>query len=108
MTTLTNSQRSYLRKLANPLKPTVLLGKQGLTEQLVAKIGQELDAHELMKIRLLEYKDQKDQLARTIVEETGAALVGVIGNVITLYRASRDPDRRRIALPARDTSDSDV
>lgn len=96
---ITKPQRNYLRKLANPLKPHVLLGKQGLTEQLVEKIGRELDAHELIKVRLLDYKDQKQALAQTIVDETDAALVGVIGNVVTLYRPSPDPDRRIIALP---------
>lgn len=100
MTTLTRNQRSYLRKLANPLKPTVLLGKQGLTEHLVTKLNQELDAHELVKVRLLEYKDQKAQLAQTMVEQCGAALVGVIGNVITLYRPAPDPARRQVVLPA--------
>lgn len=102
---VTKSQRKYLRKLANPLKPTVMLGKQGLTEPLVAKIGRELDAHELIKLRLLEYKDQKDQLAQTVVDETGAALVGIIGNVITLYRPSPDPDRRIIVLPGGDDTE---
>jgi RNA-binding protein len=96
---ITKTQRNYLRKLANPLKPTVLIGKQGLTEQIVEKIGRELDAHELIKVRLLEHKDQKQQLAQTIVEETDAALVIVIGNVIALFRPSPDPDRQIIALP---------
>jgi RNA-binding protein len=100
MTTLTKVQRKYLRKLANPLKPTVMLGKQGLTEQIVTKIGQELAAHELIKVRLLEYKDQKEQLAETMVDETGAALVGIVGHVITLYRPAAEAERRTIALPA--------
>lgn len=99
MPALSKAHRSYLRKLANPLKPTVLLGKQGLTEQLVAKIGQELDAHELIKVRLLEYKDQKEALATTIIEETGSSLVSLVGNVVTLYRQQADPERRRISFP---------
>ncbi len=96
---ITRPQRNYLRKLANPLKATVLIGKAGLTEQIVAKISHELDAHELIKVRLLEFKDQKQQLAETIVGATDAALVGVIGNVITLYRPSPTPERRLITLP---------
>jgi RNA-binding protein len=99
MTELTKLQRAYLRRIANPLKATVLLGKQGLTEQLLAKVDQELLAHELIKVRLLEYKDQKESLAQTIVAESGAALVGLIGSVITLYRAHPDADRRQILLP---------
>jgi RNA-binding protein len=96
---LTKTQRKYLRRLANPLKPTVMLGRQGLTEQLLGKIGLELDAHELIKLRLLEHKDQKEQLAQTIVDETGAALVGIVGNVVTLYRANPELESSRIHLP---------
>jgi RNA-binding protein len=99
MTELTKPQRAHLRKLANPLKPTVMLGRQGLTEALVEKIGQELEAHELIKLRLLDHKDQKDQLAQTIVDETGAALVSIVGNVVTLFRPSSEPERQRINLP---------
>jgi RNA-binding protein len=96
---ITKAQRKYLRRLANPLKATVMLGRQGLTEQLLGKISQELDAHELIKLRLLEHKEQKDQLAQTIAEETGAALVGIIGNVVTLYRPSPGLEERAIRLP---------
>jgi RNA-binding protein len=98
MQLITKHQRSYLRKLANPLKPTVMLGKQGLTEQLVAKIGRELDAHELIKVRFLEYKEERQQLTQTILEETQSALVGLIGNVAIIYRQQADPARRTIQL----------
>lgn len=97
---ISKTQRNYLRKLANPLNPTVTLGKNGLTEQLLAKIDQELNAHELIKVRYLDYKDLKQSLTATIVEETGADLVGLIGNVAILFRQHRDPDERTITLPA--------
>ncbi len=103
---LTKSQRSYLRRLANPLKATVMLGRQGLTEQLLGKISQELEAHELIKLRLLEHKEQKDQLARTIVEEAGAALVAIVGNVVTLYRPNPELKERMIPLPQGDEEES--
>lgn len=99
MAELTKAQRSYLRKIANPLKATVMLGRQGLTPELAEKVARELDAHELIKVRLLEFKDQKQALAATLAEETGAQIVGLIGNVITLYREQPDPERRRIVLP---------
>ncbi len=97
---ITIVQRKYLRRLANQLKPTVMLGKQGLTEQIIGKLNQELDAHELVKVRLLEFKDQKQQLAETIVGETDAALVSIVGNVITLYRKNPELEDSRIHLPS--------
>jgi RNA-binding protein len=99
MHTLNKRQRGHLRALANPLKPTVILGKQGLTEQIIDKVAHELDAHELIKVRFLEYKEERKSLTETIIEETGCALVGLIGNVAILYRQQADPERRLIALP---------
>ncbi len=99
MQEMSKRQRNYLRGLANPLKPHVLLGKQGLSEQVLEKIERELDAHELIKVRFLEYKEERKELTATIVEETGAALVSLIGHVATLYREQRDPERRGITLP---------
>lgn len=96
---ITKGQRSHLRKLANPLKPSVMLGKQGLTAELLDKIGRELDAHELIKLRFLDYKDERQQLADTIVAETGSALVSLVGNVATLYRRQADPEKQKIVLP---------
>jgi RNA-binding protein len=102
MQEITKRQRNYLRKIANPLKPTVLLGKQGLTEQIIEKVERELDAHELIKVRFLEYKEERKQLTATILEQTGSALVGMVGHVATLYRQQADPERRTIKFPAGD------
>jgi len=99
MQEITKRQRNHLRALANPLKPTVLLGKQGLTEQVIEKVVRELAAHELIKVRFLEYKEERKQLTATIIEETGSALVSLIGHVATLYRQQADPERRVIVLP---------
>lgn len=99
MLSLSNSQRSYLRSLANPLKPVVMIGKHGLSEQVFTKIAQELDDHELIKVKFLEFKDEKKELAHSIAEQARAALVGLIGNIAIFYRESSDPDRRTIVLP---------
>ncbi|NJN15753.1 MAG: YhbY family RNA-binding protein [Oscillochloris sp.] len=96
---MTNNQRSYLRRLAHPLKPTAMIGKHGLTESIATKIDQELDAHELIKLRFLDFKDQRRELTETIVAETQSTLVALIGNVAILFRSHRDPEQRRIMLP---------
>ncbi len=96
---LTTKQIAFLRSQAHHLNPTVLIGQQGLTESIVTKISNELEAHELIKVKFLEYKDQKRQLAATIVEETSCELVTIIGNIAVLYREPRDLTRKKINLP---------
>ncbi len=100
MSALSSSQRQWLRKHAHDLRPVAQVGKSGLTEQVVAAVAQALAAHELIKVKFMDYQDQRRQLADTLVEETGSELVGIIGNVAILYRQQDDPARRTIALPA--------
>lgn len=92
------AQRAYLRRLAHPLPVTVMIGKNGLTEGILTKIEQELNAHELIKVRFLDHKDMKQSLTETIVSETGADLVGIIGHTAILFRQHTDPAQRKIQV----------
>lgn len=97
---LTNTQRQYLRRLAHDLKPVVQIGKQGLTEQALASIDRTIAARELIKVKFLDFQDQRQELSETIAEQLNSTLIGVVGNVAIFYREQPDPDKRRVELPA--------
>ena len=99
MEQLSQTQRQYLRKIAHDLRPVVQLGKQGLTPSLLSTVDHALGAHELIKLKFLDYQDEKQELATQIVEELQAHLVAVVGNIAIMYRSQPDPDRRTIELP---------
>jgi RNA-binding protein len=96
---LTSGQRKYLRGLAHHLEAVVLVGKQGLSESLVAAASGALDAHELIKVRFNEHKDQKKELTAKLAEETSSQVAGIIGHVAILYRPHPEAEKRRIKLP---------
>ncbi|MCC6145303.1 MAG: YhbY family RNA-binding protein [Candidatus Hydrogenedentes bacterium] len=99
MPALNSQQRKYLRAQAHHLDALVIIGKQGVTDGLVRSVAEVLDAHELLKIRFNEFKDQKDELLDEITRRTGADLVGIIGHVAILYRQHPDEEKRKIVLP---------
>jgi RNA-binding protein len=99
MEQLTNAQRQHLRRLANPIKPLVQIGKQGLTDGVRASVAQSLASHELIKVKFLDYQDQKEELTHDLVQTTGSILVALVGNTATLYREQPDPEKRKISLP---------
>lgn len=101
MEDLSTSQKKYLRSLAHHLNPLVMVGKQGLTESVIAKVNESLDSHELIKIRFLEWKDKKKPLSKEIAHKTRSVLAGTIGHVAILYREQENPDKRKIKLPLR-------
>ena len=96
----TGSDRKYLRQLAHPLKPLVQIGSAGVTDALIAAVDTALSDHELIKIRFLDYKGEKKELAGQIAEKTGADIAGVIGHVAILYREAPDEDKRKVKLPS--------
>ncbi|CAM3602197.1 RNA-binding protein [Rouxiella silvae] len=95
---LNNKQKQYLKGLAHPLKPVVMLGNNGLTEGVLAEIEQALQHHELIKVKIAaEERETKTLIVDAIVRETKANNVQVIGNMLVLYRPSTED--RKIILP---------
>ena len=88
---LSNKQKQFLKSKAHPLKPVVLLGANGLTEGVLAEIDQALNDHELIKVKVPEEeRELRQQIIATIVAESGAEQVQVIGKTLVLYRPAED------------------
>ena len=89
-TSLSNKQKQYLKGLAHSLKPVVLLGANGLTEGVMAEIELALDHHELIKVKVPEEdRDLREMIYTTIVSQTAAQRVQVIGKMLILYKPSQ-------------------
>jgi RNA-binding protein len=97
MEELGGKQRRYLRGQGNTIKPTVHLGKEGISKALLHALTEAFSNQELIKVRIekgcsLERKDAAAQLAKA----ADVHLVQVLGSTLLLYRA--DPDEPKIKL----------
>ncbi|GAB55244.1 RNA-binding protein [Glaciecola punicea ACAM 611] len=89
---LTNKQKQYLTGLAHPLKAVVQLGNNGLTEGVLAEIDSALSHHELIKVKVVsDGRDEKTLIMDAIVGETNSVKVQSIGNVLVIYKPSKEP-----------------
>ncbi len=95
---LAGYQRRALRALANPLKAVVQVGEAGLSAGVMRALDAALLQHELVKVRMREPADKK-AAAEALAERTGAALCGLVGHTVILYRPN--PDDPNIELPSR-------
>lgn len=95
---LTSKQRKQLTSLANTLNPLVIVGGAGVTETLENKVLECLNAHELIKVKFNEFKDEKVELSNQIATKCNACLVRLIGNVAIFYKESDDEEKRHIKL----------
>ena len=93
---LTGKQRRHLRSLAHPLKPIVLVGHRGVTENLIENVEAALLAHELIKVKVHEGEDI-EAVAEQIHEQTRAQLAQKIGHTLVFYRPH--PKEPKIVLP---------
>lgn len=81
----------YLRSLAHHIKPVVIVGNAGLTDALVKKVHEELDNHELIKIKVLEGAPLSAKQAASELESlTRGQVAQIIGHTIVLYRQRED------------------
>ena len=86
---LTSKERAELRAKANSLETTLIVGKGGVSEALVADVEIQLDNRELVKGKVLETSLMSPREASdAICEATGADGVAVVGNKFVIYRFS--------------------
>jgi len=95
---LSEKQLRFLRGKAHALKPVVMMGQKGLTDNVVAETVQALHDHELIKVRVRAAdRSTRETLLADLVRRSDCALVNRIGHVAILYRAAQPLPR--LVLP---------
>jgi len=86
---LTSKERAELRSQANALETTLMVGKGGVTDAVIAEAENQLEARELVKGKVLEGAMMSPrEVSDAICEATGADGVSVIGTKFVIYRFS--------------------
>jgi RNA-binding protein len=95
---LTDSQKKYLRRLGHPLHPIVLVGRQGLTGNVVTELHRALSDHELVKVRArVGNREARDAALAELARASDSELVFQIGNVGLFYK--KNNKLNKILLP---------
>jgi RNA-binding protein len=89
---LANPQLRKFKAAAQLMEPTLKVGKAGLSDGFVRTVSEELNRHELVKIKFAEFKEEKKILAPLLAEKTASHLVMRVGNVLVLHRPKPVPD----------------
>jgi RNA-binding protein len=88
---LTPAVRQALKGRAHRLDPVVMIGAEGLTAGVLAEIDRALQAHELIKIRVVSGDgNTRERLLGEICAAAGASPVQHIGKVLVVYRERRE------------------
>ncbi len=96
---LNSKQRAYLRAIASKIDTILIIGKGGITEQVVKQAQDALKKRELIKGKVL--SESSPFTAREAAEElsmlTQSEVVQVIGSKFVLYK--KNEDKAIIKLP---------
>ena len=84
---LTIAERKAHRAQAHHLSPVVMIGNDGLTTGVKKEVDAALDAHGLIKIRVLgDDRTQREAIYQSLADELGAAPIQHIGKLLVLWR----------------------
>ena len=86
MESITNAEMRRLKARAQHLEPMFKVGKAGLSDAFVSGVSAGLASHELVKVKFVEFKDEKKTLAPALAEKTSSQLIMRVGNVAVLFR----------------------
>ncbi len=93
---LNSKQRAELRAQSNDLDTTLMVGKGGVTEAVIAEAENQLTARELVKGKVLEGALMSPrEVSNTICEATGAEGVACVGSKFVIYRFSEKKQAER-------------
>ncbi|WP_186576517.1 ribosome assembly RNA-binding protein YhbY [Aquibacillus kalidii] len=95
---LTGKQKRFLRAEAHHLNPIFQVGKTGTNDNMIIQINEALEKRELLKVSILQNcMEDKNEVAGELSEGTGAEIVQIIGNIIVLYKESKE--NKQLQLP---------
>lgn len=80
--------RAKLRALASQIDATVIIGKDGISDNVLSQISMELDAKELVKISVLSSDEDYKAMLEEISTKLNAEPVCYIGKKLVIYRFS--------------------
>ena len=93
---LTSKERADLRAMATNIDTTLMVGKSGVTESVIAEAENLLTARELVKGKVLEGAMMTPrEVCDELCEATGAEGVAVIGTKFVIYRFSEKCQEER-------------
>jgi RNA-binding protein len=84
---LSRQLKQTLTAKAHKIKPVVIIGSNGLTENVLTEIDHALEAHELIKIRVnANDRDERAKMTNQICTHAKAHLIQAIGHIIAIYK----------------------
>ncbi len=89
---ITCKMKTRMKREMSSEKPTVWVGKKGVSENLLNEIAKQLEKNELVKVKIsrsiLKLEDMED-IIKKMLDGTGSALIDRRGRTVVLYKPAK-------------------
>lgn len=74
-----------IKRVGHGLRPTVHMGKEGMTDTLIDEIAKQVKTRKVVKVRLLpSVEEDRKQVANELADRSGSVLIEVVGHTVLL------------------------
>lgn len=87
---LTGKQRRALRAMGHHMEPVVIVGQSGVTEGVLSAVTHALNDHELIKVKINEGPESRQEAAQKMAEGSGSELVQLLGRTALLFKKRKE------------------
>ena len=91
-----NKQKKFLKAEAHHLRPVMNIGKEGVTEAFLKELDQQLDIHELLKVKVLNNCMEEWDAMLPKFKSIDANVIQRIGHVGILFRQRKQDSNFRL------------
>lgn len=95
---LNKKQIKFLKKKSHTVDPIFQIGKQGITDQILAELHDAIEKRELIKVSVLQNSAMTNKEIATFIEDNSdIKVIDSIGRVLVLYKSSSYENNRLIS-----------
>ena len=95
---ITSKMKRRIKSELSTEKPTIWIGKDGPSQQILKEISRQLEKREMVKIKILQTalgEEETKNIALKVAEKTNSTLIDIRGHTIILYK----PRKRKNKIP---------
>lgn len=99
---ITGKQGRELRGLGHHLSPLIMIGKDGVTDNLINALEAVLNAHELIKVKIQDgCPYAREEAAELLAQKSKSRIAQIIGKTFLLFRENKElKEDKKIKLPS--------
>ena len=99
---IAGKQGRHLRGLGHHLSPLVMIGKEGVTDNLTDALEAVLTAHELVKVKIQDgCPYAREEAAELLAKKTKSRIAQIIGKTFLLFRENKElKEDKKIKVPS--------